>query len=94
MKVKKYLKPKKEVDGRGPHKSLCKDPREPRHAKRHVCQNIPDDVFRVHNWNKHHPCKIPVKYQSPYCLYIVVTMSDNLNDQIAHAKFFSSHRCV
>ena len=23
MKVKKYLKPEKDVDGRGPHKSLC-----------------------------------------------------------------------
>jgi len=23
MKVKKYLKPEKEADGRGPHKSLC-----------------------------------------------------------------------
>ena len=32
-------------------------PRELRHAKRHVCQNCPDDVFRVHNRNKHHPCK-------------------------------------
>ena len=23
-------------------------PREPRRAKRHACQNCPDDVFRVH----------------------------------------------
>ena len=57
MKVKKYLKPEKEVDGRGPHKSLC------RSSKRHVCQNCPDDVFLVHNRNKHHPCKIPSKDQ-------------------------------
>ena len=57
-------------------------PREPRRAKRHVFQNCPDDVFQVHNWNK---------YQSPYCLYIVVAMSNNLSDQIAHAKFCSSY---
>ena len=66
-------------------------PREPRCAKRHVCQNCLDDVFRVHNRNKHHPCKIPSEDQSPYCLYIVVAMSDNLSDQIAHAKVCSSY---
>ena len=66
-------------------------PREPRRAKRHVCQNYLDDVFRVHNQNKHHPCKILVKDQSPYCLYIVIAMSDNLSDQIAHAKVCSSY---
>ena len=66
-------------------------PREPRRAKRHVCQNCSDDVFRVHNRNKHHPCKIPMEDHSPYFLYIVVAMSDNLCDQIAHAKFSSSY---
>ena len=66
-------------------------PREPRCAKRHICQNYPDDVFQVHNQNKHHPCKIPVKDQSPYFLYIVVAMSDGLSDKIAHAKFCSSY---
>jgi hypothetical protein len=30
--------------------------------------------------------------QSPYFDYIVFAMSDSLDDQIAHAKFFSSHR--
>ena len=64
--------------------------REPRHAKRHVCQNCLDDVFRVHNRSKHHPCKIASEDQSPYCIYIVVAMSDNLSDQITHAKFCSS----
>ena len=63
-------------------------PREPRRAKRHVCQNYPDDVFRVHNQNKH-LCNIPVEDQSPYCLYIVVAMSDILSDQIAQAKVCS-----
>ena len=66
-------------------------PRELKHAKRHVCQNYPDDVFRVQNWNKHHHCKIPLEDLSPYCLYIVVEMSDNLSDQIAHAKVCSSY---
>ena len=42
-------------------------PRETRRAKKHVCQNCPDDV------------------------YIFVAMSDNLSDQITHAKFFSSY---
>ena len=64
-------------------------PKEPRRAKRHVCQNFPDDVFRVHNQNKYHPCKIPVEDQFPYFLYIVVAMSDNLRDQITHAKVCS-----
>ena len=68
----------------------AQDPREPRHAKRHVCQKSLDDVFRVHNRNKHHPCKIPSEDQSPYCLYIFVAMSDNVSDQIAHAKVCSS----
>ena len=66
-------------------------PREPRHAKRHICQNCPDDVFRVHNRNKYHPYKIPLEDLSPYCLYIVVSMSDNLSDQIANAKVCSSY---
>ena len=65
--------------------------REPMCAKRHICQNFPDDVFQVHNRNKHHPCKILVEDQSPYFLYIVVAMSINLSDQIAHAKVCSSH---
>ena len=65
--------------------------REPRCTKRHVCQNCPDDVFRVHNRNKHHPCKIPLKYMSPYCLYKFVAMSDNLSDQIAYADVCSSY---
>ena len=59
--------------------------RELRREKRHICQNYSDDVFQVHNWNKHHPCKIPWEEQSPYCIYIVVAMSDNLSDQIVHA---------
>ena len=66
-------------------------PKKPRHAKKHIFQNYPDDVFRVHNRNKHHPCKIPAEDQSPYFLYIVVAMSDNLSDQIAHAKVCSSY---
>ena len=66
-------------------------PREQRHPKRHVCQNFPDDVFQVHNRNKHHPCKIPLEDQSPHCIYIVVAMRDNLSDQITHAKVCSSY---
>ena len=62
-------------------------PKEPRCAKRLVCQNYPDDVFRVHNRNKHHPCKIPAEDQSPYCLYIVVAMRDNLSDKLLMPKF-------
>ena len=87
MKVKKYLKPEKEADGRGPHKHYAQDPREPRRAKRHICQNCPDDVFRVHNRNKHHFCKIQLEDQSPYFIYIVVSISDNLSDQLLMPKF-------
>ena len=67
-------------------------PREPRHAKRHVCQNCLDDVFRVHNRNTLHYSKIPSEDKSPYYVYIVVVMSDNLSDQITHAKVCSSYR--
>ena len=69
----------------------AQSPKEPRHAKRYICQNFPDDVFQVHNQNKHHPCKIPLEDQSPYCFYIVVAMSGNLSDQIAHAKVCLSY---
>jgi hypothetical protein len=31
--------------------------------------------------------------QSPFIGYIVVVMSDSLDDQTTHAKFFSSHHC-
>ena len=68
MKVKKYLKPENDADHEEDHTShYAQAPKEPRRAKRHVCQNCPDDVFRVHNQNKHHPCKIPLEDQSPYC---------------------------
>ena len=76
-------------DGHTSH--YAQAPREPMRVKRHICQNCPNDVFRVHNWNKHHPCKIPVEDQSPYCLYIVVAKSDNLSEQIADAKVCSSY---
>ena len=66
-------------------------PRELRRSKRHVCQNYLDDVFRVHNRNKHHPCKIPMEDQSPYYFYIVVAMSDNLSDQITPTKVCSRY---
>jgi hypothetical protein len=62
------------------------------HAKRHVCQNCPDDVFREHNRHKHHLCMKQEEDQSPFFYYIIATMSDSLNDQTAHAKVFSSHR--
>ena len=64
----------------------AQDPRESRCAKRHIFQNYPDDVFRVHNRFKHHPCKIPSEDLSPFCIYVVFAMNDNLSDQIAHAK--------
>ena len=62
-----------------------------RRAKRHVFQNCPDDVFRVHIWNKHHLCKIPLEDLSPYFLYIDSKESDSLSDEIAHAKVCSLH---
>src|ERR1700733_13817106 len=62
-----------------------------RRAKRHVFQNCPDDVFRVHIRNKHHLCKIPLEDLSPYFLYIDFEGSDSLSDQIAHAKVCSLH---
>ena len=61
-------------------------------AKRHVFQNYLDDVFRVHIWNKHHLCKIPLEDLSPYFIYIDSEGSDSLSDQIAHAKVCSLHR--
>ena len=64
----------------------------PRCAKRHVCQNCPDDVFREHNRHKNHLYMKQEEEQSPSIDYIVVAMSDSLDDQITHAKVFSSHR--
>lgn len=62
-----------------------------RRVKRHVFQNCPDDVFRVHIRNKHHLCKIPLEDLSSYFLYIDSEESDSLSDQIAHAKVCSPH---
>jgi hypothetical protein len=64
----------------------------PRHVKRHVFQNCHDDVFREHNRHKHHLCMKQEEDWSPYVDYIVIAMSDSLDDQTAHAKVFSSHR--
>ena len=50
MKVKKYLhleKEEKKVDHANNFEQVAKGPR---HAKRHVCQNCPDDVCQEHNW--------------------------------------------
>ena len=58
----------------------------PRRAKRHICQNCPDDVCREHNQHKYHLCMKQEEYQSPSVDYIVVAMSDSLDDQTAHAK--------
>ena len=64
----------------------------PRHAKRHVCQNCPDDVCREHNRHKHHLCMKQEEVQSSYVDYIVAAMRDSLDDQTAHAKVCSIHR--
>ena len=75
------------------HTNHCEqDAKDPRHAKRHVCQNRLDDVCREHNHHKHH---LYMKYeedQSPYVDYIVVAMSDSLDDQTVHVKVCSTHR--
>jgi hypothetical protein len=63
-----------------------------RRAKRHVCQNCLDDVCQEHNRKKNHLCMKQEKDQSPSIDYIVVAMSDSLDDQTAHAKVFSIHR--
>jgi hypothetical protein len=63
----------------------------PRRAKRHVCQNCLDDVYRKQNQHKHHLCMKQEEDQSPYFDYIVFATSDSLDDQTAHDKFCSSH---
>ena len=62
-----------------------------RHAKRHVFQNYTNDVFREHTRDEHHIYKIQKEDQKPYFDYIVVAMSDSLNDQITHAKVCCSN---
>ena len=68
------------------------DEKGSRHAKRHICQNYPDDVFREHNRHKHLLYMKQEEDQSPFVDYIVAAMSDRLDDQTAHAKVCSSHR--
>jgi hypothetical protein len=63
-----------------------------RHAKRLICQNCPDDVCQEHNRHKHHLCMKQDEDQSPFVDYIVIAMSDSLDDQTVHAQVFSSHR--
>jgi hypothetical protein len=59
-----------------------------RHSKRHVCQNCPNDVCQEHNRHKHHLCKKQDEDQSSCVDYIVVAISDSLDDQPAHSKVF------
>ena len=74
------------------HTSHCEQAtKRPRRAKRHVCQNCPNDVCQEHNRHKHHLCMKQEEDQSPYLDYIVFEMRDSLYDQTAHAKVFSSH---
>jgi hypothetical protein len=62
-----------------------------RHGKRYICQNYPDNVCREHNQHKHHLCKKKEEDKSSFVDYIVVLMSNSLDDQTAHAKIFSNH---
>jgi hypothetical protein len=62
-----------------------------RHAKRHVCQNcLMMFVENTTNTNTI-SARNERKTKSPYFDYIVVAMSDSLDDQTTHAKVFSSH---
>ena len=71
------------------HTNHCEqDAKDPRRAKRHVFQNSPDDVCREHNQSKHHLFMKQEKDQSPSVDYIIVAMSDSLDDQTAHAQVF------
>jgi hypothetical protein len=75
------------------HTNRCEQvTKGPRHAKRHICQNYPNDVFREQNRHKHHLCMKQEEDQSPYVDYIVVAMSYSLDEQSAHAKVCLSHR--
>jgi hypothetical protein len=67
------------------------DVKGPRHVKRHVSRNIPDDACQEHNRHKHHLCMKQDEDQSPSVDYIIVAMRDSLDDQTAHAKDCSSH---
>ena len=60
-----------------------------RRAKRHVCQNYPDDVCQEH---KHHLYMKQEEDHTPSVGYIVVAMSNSLDYQTAHAKVCSSYR--
>ena len=91
MKVKKYLKLEKEADGRGPHKSLCTSSKGTEAWEDAHLLKLSWWCYLSTHQNKDHLRKIPLEYQSPYCLYIVVAMSDNLNDQNTHAKVCSSY---
>jgi hypothetical protein len=75
------------------HTSHCEQvAKGPRCAKRHAYQNFPDDVCREHNSCKHHLYMKQEEDQSPSVDYIVVAMSDSLDDQTPHAKVCLSHR--
>jgi hypothetical protein len=75
------------------HTSHCEEvAKGPRCAKRHVCQNCPDDVCRENNWRKHYLYKKQEEGHSPSLDYIVAAMNDSLDDHTVHAKVCSSHR--
>jgi hypothetical protein len=75
------------------HTNHCEQAaKDPRHAKRHIFQNYPDDVCQEHNRHKHHLCMKQEEDQSPSVDNIVAAMNDSLDEQTTHAKVFSSHR--
>ena len=69
------------------HTSHCEQaPKGLRCAKRHICQNCLNDVCPEYNRHKHHLCMKQEEDQSPSIDYIVVAISDGLDDQTAHTK--------
>jgi hypothetical protein len=69
------------VDHTNHYEQAAKDPR---HAKRNIFQNYPDDVCREHNRHKHHLYMKQEEDQSPSVDYIAAAMSDSLDDQTTH----------
>ena len=91
MKVNKYLKLEKEADVRGPQNSLCTSSKGTEACQEARLSKLSQWCFLSTQPEQTPSLQDTIGRPSPYCLYIVVAMSDNLSDKIAHAKVGSSY---
>ena len=85
------MKPKKEADGRGPHKSLCTSSKGIEACQEARLSKLSQWCFLSTQLEQTLSMQDTIRIPVTILFYIVVAMSDNSSDQIAHAKVCSSY---